>query len=405
MSLIEYLSYALLWAFPCLMLNWQHSANGIYLLLSVCAVLLWFWHRFTPQLRHESTVSLPWFLAFWMYPAALLVQSLVMGSWSIKAWDTPSRFILAIPIIYLFSHYASVRLASVFHGAVLGVWVAFVTAILMISDHVDGRATTYFMHPTSFGNFAWILGILSLGAYRGSVWQRGWAISGCVAGLALAYASGTRAAWLAVISAAVVGVLCHTQITRRAKTMVVAALAMLVVVIYAGVPSVRERINLAKHEWTQPLSEVADTSVGLRRQYWQASWQLIQEHPILGVGRFQFVQEKKRMVDAGLLTQAASQYEHPHHELLFAWVELGILGLLGILSLYALPAYYCWQHRRSRDPMTRQMALLGLMVIVSYVVFGWVDVMLVAWVMQAPIYVMCVMMPIWVILARRREAL
>lgn len=42
------------------------------------------------------------------------------------------------------------------------------------------------------------------------------------------------------------------------------------------------------------------------------------------------------------------------------------------------------------------------MVIVSYVVFDWVDVMLVAWVMQAPIYVM---MPIWVILARRREAL
>lgn len=387
------------------MLNWQHSANAIYLLLSICALCAWCLRRFAPRYDDERTLSFYWIVAFGLYPVALLVQSLLMGSWSLKAWDTPSRFILAMPIIYFFSSWSSVRLASVFHAAIVGVWVACLSALYAMPDSPDGRATTYFMHPTSLGNFAWILGILSLGAYRGSVWQRIWAMSGCLAGLVLAYASGTRAAWLAAMIALVVGVLCHTQITRRAKSLAVLALTVVVLVIYAGVPSVRDRVNLAKHEWTQPLSEVADTSVGLRRQYWQASWQLIQEHPILGVGRFQFVQEKKRMVDAGLLTQAASQYEHPHHELLFAWVELGILGLLGILSLYGLPAYYCWQQRHSRDAMTRQMALLGLMVIVSYVVFGWVDVMLVAWVMQAPIYVMCVMMPIWVILARRREAL
>lgn len=387
------------------MLNVQHSANAIYLLLSIICFVVWLIHRHHPLSWHEKKIPFYLIAAFLIYPLALFVQSIVMGKWSMRAWDIPSRFILAIPILYFLATLEVRRLVNVFNFAVLGVWIALVGSLYQLGVSPDGRATTYFMHPTSFGNLVWILGILSLGAYRGAWFQRLWAISGFMASLLAAYASGTRAAWLAAIVAMVVGVLLHTQVSKKMKYVILMFLCVMVLSLYAGLSSVRDRVNIGWYELTQPLATVSDSSVGLRRQYWKASMLMIQEHPIVGVGRFQFVKEKQRLVDEGTLTMAATQYAHPHNELLFAWVELGLLGLLGIFSLYLAPAYFFWKHRISQDETTCSMALLGLMVVVSYVVFGCMDVMMTAWVMQAPIYVMSIVMPILVIVSRKRSLL
>ncbi len=70
-----------------------------------------------------------------------------------------------------------------------------------------------------------------------------------------------------------------------------------------------------------------------------------------------------------------------------------------------MPGYFFWQQVRSEHRLIRHWALIGGMVVVSYVVFGMVDVMLMAWVMQVPVYVVSVALPMAVILVKRRQYL
>ncbi len=401
---LQRLGHALLCLFPLCMLNWHHSANTIYLSLALVAILSVLM-AYLCRSSLDQTVPISWLGVCLMYPLALLIQSLVLGQWTARAWDIPSRLILALPILYFLLSLKLDQLKQVSHFAVAGAWWAFIASAYQAGLNEDGRASTYFMHPTSFGNLVWILSILCWGAYEGSWRQRAWALSGVLAGILAAYGSATRAAWLAIIVSAVMAIAWQRAISQRMKYGVMLLLLALVLSTYFSVASVRERVNLGWYELTQELTEVADTSVGLRRQYWWASMQMIQDHPLVGVGRFQFAKEKDRMVDAGVLTQAAKQYEHPHNELLFAWSELGILGLLGVLLLYLVPGYFFWQQVRSEHRLIRHWALIGGMVVVSYVVFGMVDVMLMAWVMQVPVYVVSVALPMAVILVKRRQYL
>jgi O-antigen ligase len=403
MSMLGWLTLMLLGSFFLLMLNWRHSANAIYLLLAVISIVAWIFQRMT--VGPLSTPRVPPYLiaSFLIYPIAVFLQSGVLGNWSFRAWDTPSRFVLAIPILLFIASLAHQYLKYVFHAAVLGAWWALIGGILQIPTSLDGRAMTYFMHPTAFGNLILIMGLCSLGAYRESWYQRCWAVSGLLAGLCGAYLSGTRAAWMAAGVVALLGVVLQTHISKKMKYGLITVLLLVGVAVYSASSTVRERVNVGWYELTQPLSEVADTSVGLRRQYWLASFQMISDHPIWGVGRFQFPKEKQVLVEAGVLTSAASQYDHPHNELLFAWVELGLLGFIGILCLYLGPAYFFWTHRQVGSASTRWMATIGLMVVGSYIIFGLVDVMIVAWVMQAPVYLLSVMMPIVFILSKQRS--
>lgn len=383
------------------MLNWQHSANAVYLLLAVISSLAWILQSLIGRPLSAPRVPLYLVVSFLIYPLALLLQSGILANWSFRAWDTPSRFVLAVPMLLFIASLAHRYLKYVFHGAVLGTWWALVGGILEMPTSPDSRAMTYFMHPTAFGNLILIVGLCSLGAYRGSWCQRSWAVSGLLAGLCGAYLSGTRAAWMAAGVAALLGVVLQTHISKKMKYGLITLLLLVGIGVYSGSSTVRDRVNVGWHELTQPLTEVADTSVGLRRQYWLASFQMISDHPVWGVGRFQFPKEKQVLVDAGVLTPAASQYDHPHNELLFAWVELGLLGFMGILCLYLGPAYFFWRHRQAKYASTRSMAIIGLMVIGSYMIFGLVDVMMVAWVMQAPVYLLTVMMPMVFILSKQ----
>ena len=382
------------------MLNWQHSANAFYLLLALVSTCGYVLQTVAKKQLLAPRVPLYLALSFLIYPLALLLQSSVLANWAFRAWDTPSRFVLAVPILLFIGTLARRYLVYVFHGAVLGVWWALMGGVIQMPNSTDGRAMTYFTHPTAYGNLMLIMGLCSLGVFRGAWYQRCWAVSGLLAGLSGAFLSGTRAAWVAALLATLLGVMIQTHISKKLKYGLIVLILVLWAGLYGGSTAVRDRMNLGWYELTQPLAEVADTSVGLRRQYWAASIQMISDHPIWGIGRFQFPKEKQLLVDAGTLTSAASQYDHPHNELLFAWVELGFLGFMGVLCLYLGPAYFFWSYYQAKDASVRWMATIGLMVVSSYVIFGLVDVMIVAWVMQAPVYLLSVIMPIVFILSK-----
>ena len=79
---------------------------------------------------------------------------------------------------------------------------------------------------------------------------------------------------------------------------------------------------------TQVLSE-APKSLTYRLEYWQSTWKMIQDHPLLGVGPGNFRQH----YFAYKLPGASEEILDPHNLILDVWANGGVLALLGLLLI------------------------------------------------------------------------
>lgn len=326
-------------AFAVLALNVQHSASALYLLLVLMALLLVCGggRSFFAQ---GPTVPLYLVSGFALYPLVVVLQYVLMADVPLRALDVPLRFLCALPLLYVLPRLPQDAWAWLQRGAALGLYVALSGAMYQISVLGESRALTYFTHPTSFGNLSLIFTLIASGLlYRGR-WDRALGFLALLAGLLNIYLSQTRGAWMALLLVLVAWFVGHPQIRRTIKGGLLVLVLLGVLLAYQSSTSIQTRLQDGWHELTQPLSEVSDTPVGLRRQYWQASWQMIEAHPWTGVGRLQFPREKQALINQGVLTPAAQQFDHPHNELLYAWSELGVGGLLALLALWLCPAIF-----------------------------------------------------------------
>jgi len=398
---------AVLIIFPLLMINVHHAANFLYIFLFFICTL-----QFIPKINLwpipedlNSKYAFWLILCFGVYPSSIIIHYLFIGDWNAAGFDAPSRFLMAIPITWTLFKFQLKNLNLAYMAAIFGSWIALAEACYQIVFLHQQYAMTYFTWPSNFGCMVLVLGIFSLGFYTGKPWRKILAVSGLLATLISSYLSQSRASWLVIIVLSTALILLRRKGTVLNPIKLMLILVTTVLIFYFSVPAINARINMGWHELTAPLSDVSDTSIGLRRQFWKASFLMIKEHPVLGVGRFQFKAEKSKLVSQGILTPGAEGYAHPHNELLFAQVELGIMGLIGILALYLGPSLYFLRSLSDSDQEIRRAAILGMMVVACYFIFGLVDVMMVAWVMEAPVFIVGVLIPIFIINSRKLSLL
>lgn len=117
---------------------------------------------------------------------------------------------------------------------------------------------------------------------------------------------------------------------------IVAAIVVLSVsfsAAYQVSPSFHTRVSLAVSavtEWNPKVAVVEDP-IGWRLEYFYHTAEIIQDHPLLGVGTGGFVQAyRARVEEAGLDVPP-----HPHNQYLFIMVQVGIVGLCLLLWLFA----------------------------------------------------------------------
>ncbi|MEM9990283.1 MAG: O-antigen ligase family protein [Bacteroidota bacterium] len=97
---------------------------------------------------------------------------------------------------------------------------------------------------------------------------------------------------------------------------------------------------------------------------WQHTWQLIQEHPIVGVGIGDYEDEMK-------VLYAQDDLGYPvnyHHQFMYYWVTGGVLALLSFLVSCVWFFYQFWKQRK------RSVAVLGPVFSIFYLVVFMFDV-------------------------------
>ena len=115
--------------------------------------------------------------------------------------------------------------------------------------------------------------------------------------------------------------------------------------LYLSSPSLQGRVEQAISEARNYNAEDL-SSIGQRLYFAEKTWVLIQEKPLLGWGTGAYHDQFCRVADTQVWCDAGRF--HPHNQVLFIWMEHGLLGLLLLLGLILTPMARVWRESGPR---------------------------------------------------------
>ncbi|NMM28048.1 MAG: O-antigen ligase family protein [Glaciimonas sp.] len=311
-----------------------------------------------------------------LYFLAGSFANLVHGA-PIREYDSPMRFMLAIPVLLLLRVFPPIP--RFFWGGVATGAIASGLFAAWQFFFEGGMRADGFTNPIQFGNIGILLGILCLPGLGWAASQRRsafWLIllsGGIFLGLLGSLFSESRGSWISLPVALLVAYQCYGEALH--KRHIAASLAVMLVlfgVLYVMPRTpmeVRVRLSIAE---TQDYFKSGNTmtSAGTRLEMWRTGLLLFPERPWLGWGKEGYMKEAARLTQAGKVRPTDDVHSHLHNEYLDALVKRGVLGLAALLILYLVPLALFVKRIRSENHAVRPYAVAGALLSVCYICFG-----------------------------------
>lgn len=321
--------------------------------------------------------------------AVMLAYSIVVifmawwGGESSRAFDRPSRLMLAVPALLFVLAYPP-RLAWLWSGFAVGAigaggWAAWQKLFVGVE-----RAGGY-TYVIQFGNLSMLLGILCLAAMGWALIQprrSAWVVFlsvGALMGVIGSLMSGSRGGWVGLPFVFLVLYRSYGMyLDKRIKMALMAVIAVAVIGVYA-VPQtgVQHRVHDAFNDIALYIAgESQETSLGARFEMWKGASHLIADKPVFGWGQLGYQEGMAQLADEGVINPGILIYGHAHNEFIDAFAKRGIIGLAVLLLLYLVPMRLFGRYLRHADLNVRSVAVAGVLLSVAYIDFGFSQVFL-----------------------------
>ena len=289
----------------------------------------------------------------------------------LKSFDYPIRWLLLLPVFFLLRRYL-VDWRVMVIGMSIGVFFTVGIATYQVYALGMNRAYGASNHQIPFAELMVVTDLL-LWMLMIYAWNKGNKVISfilLVASLTGFYGSllsVTRGAWIAYIFMIAIWML---YIFKRGFTdkkylfsrPVVARLLLAVLVFY--VVAQTDQYQTLQSRTVGTLNDLSDghinSATGSRMVIYQDSFKVIKQYPF-GIGTDNFL---------AIEQSNGGEYSHAHNELINLWIENGIQGVIVLLLLlgYALKVFY--KNLKSPNDLVSIYAACGLMLIVSYMIFG-----------------------------------
>ncbi len=313
------------------------------------------------------------FATFSLPLLAILNSQFLNNSWEWRYYDSPSRFLFAIPLI-MYIWQSKIKLQSflelTFPLTLIATFIAlpFLPKLGWGAD--SSRLATYFVDPLTFGRISLTFGLVSLAFINfknKSLISNIVLLIGFGFGLYLSVKSGSRTGWLAAPIVFIFLFVMHTPFKNKFSSICIVLLIGVtgIFTIYKTSSTVNQRVNLAIHEVSSyQLNQLnPDNSVGMRISFYRIGLHLFSDRPLSGWGDKSF---KEKLNDPQIsffsssFTREFALNAGFHNEFITNMVRSGVLGLLSSLLLLIAPLIIFWKLL----PFNRPLAIAG----VTYVI-------------------------------------
>lgn len=365
----------LIFCFPLFSLHVDHWASTTSALLMI-SILTY------PFLRHTGSLSdmekrIVWVVSIFLIVLVINYIFVDQSDFNYSRLRRYARVLAIIPIIYVLNRVRP-GVAWLWYGITVGAIVIGGLAIWEYLHHQHpAERVAGNTHPITFGCISLVLATMCLMAlpYYRNISKKLiiLPIFACLLGLTAAILSETRGAWVA----APVLVLFLTAFYRH-KLGKVGIFIIAVTVLGASLflyfmpdSSVKRRIARAGNE-VSAFVEKGDinTSIGARLEMWRLGIQIFTENPIFGAGASEFKKQVASKIAKKQYSEFYRWYSEPHNEYIATLSSRGLIGLVALLALLVLPLRFFWQVFRMRKEESAMPALAGLILVISFAIYG-----------------------------------
>ncbi len=376
----DFLFIVCLAAFPLFLLTIRGWTNAFFFLLVLISVTYWRELRASYREKKLDRSTLAVIIALASGTAAVVVSQALRGEFSVRELDGPSRMLFAIPV-FLIVRERRINFVNVFqYVCPMSLLLAALLVMHSPSSWRGARIATSFVDPITLGNYALVLGFMSLlsidilGKDRSSI--KLLKLSGLAAGIFLSAWSQSRSGWLAIPFLAALWLVAYRgSISLSGRVVVVAALLIGAIAAYYSIDFLRDRVDTIFQNaiawWTGKNPEF---SVGFRLTMWRIALALFLKRPLEGYGDVGYTSTIYSDPDIAAIAPPAAQltdYPGPHNEILAGMLQAGVFGLLSKLMLFLVPLAIFFKRLRSGSTHVYAASLLGACLAMGLLICGF----------------------------------
>ena len=280
-----------------------------------------------------------YFVLSFIFYFVVIAVNLWWFNGELRDLDTPSRLLLVLPIFF-FIRKSDISVSWFIWGVVFGSILTGLIKLGIVDTYYLSKIVT--VQTGSFSLYSSIFGLSSLMFIRegNSRIKNTLLYAAFALGILASLLSGGRGVWIAaILSLVFISVINPMQWSIKSK---LSAALLMIILFYSAYSTpqtgVKNTIDLAIVNttlWVQ--NGQANTSSGARLEMWKASFEVIKENPIIGVGEDNYAKYQKKLIDQGKIDKFAGNFLHPHGEYITSLVEQGIIGLLAFIFVLLTP--------------------------------------------------------------------
>ena len=300
-----------------------------------------------------------YFVFSFMFYFIVVAINLWWFSGDLRDLDVPSRLLLVLPI-YFFIRKNDVSVNWFIWGIALGAIVSALIKLDMINTTYLSNVVT--VQTGVFSLFSSIFGLSSLMFIRkGSAGVKNVIFFiAFIFGISASMLSGGRGVWIsAILSLGII--LFVNPVNWKIRIRFISVLLLFSIFMgayFVSQSGVKNRVDAAFNNvasWVE--SGKSSTSAGARLEMWKASYEIIKQYPVIGVGEGNYGKHQKKMIDRGEIDKFVSRFAHPHSEYIASLIEQGSIGLLAFFMVLIAPIKRAldimhYQHRYAHRVLT-----------------------------------------------------
>ncbi|MBR0574500.1 MULTISPECIES: O-antigen ligase family protein [Pasteurellaceae] len=294
---------------------------------------------------------------------ALFILSLIIHQGKLRELDLPSRILLILPFLTLFSH-IKIKPLWIIYAIVTASFVAGIVAIIQkYYLHISFLFPQHNKIQASDIAISLALFSLCICLYFYQIRNKLFAI---FAGIA--FLLGFIASILCFSRGAIIGFLIAIPVILWFYRHLFSKKAFFIVFL-AAILFGYISYNTTETKWNIVYTEASlcinknkcRSSVGTRLDMYKSALHGIDQKPLLGWGLEGVKKMRKQHAEQGYISRLAAKYHHAHNQFLHDGSARGIFGLLALLAVFFVPfSLFLKGIKQSAKPLPQLLGILGI---------------------------------------------
>ena len=345
------------------------------LILSGISIIYFFIYTFKLKKKWKLDKDDKWLIFSFIFYFFTFFLSIIVNNDSLRVIDNPSRILLFIPVLFLFSIY-KIKVKTILYSISLGAITTGIVALFQKFYLGYIKPFPEVMHIQA-GNIAISLSTFSLvltiyffikKEYRSALLGT----LGIIFATISSALSGARGGWIGLpIVLISIFFLYRQYISKKLiLSLITVIVASITTLISNPKFGIEKRYSEAKSDIILYLEKNnKNTSLGARFDMWGNALIAIKQAPLFGHGDKGYESFKEQQVESKQMEKNTLQFNSLHNQYLESWVKRGFIGFIGLMLVTLMPLFYFIRNLKEPSLDIKCIAILGITHILSHLFY------------------------------------